>query len=271
MPKGTGASGKVSTVAGKVDDRLDLINKLTKDQERAFNRMHEPFAKTVDAAALKLPKGFSDVKAFEKAWNDLKFADVSEDQRRIYQATVKTSEGEFDLRFDDAAPNHVRAFLVLAQVGFFDNTPMRLVDDVLMMGTPDGQSAFSLKPETVNLGLRAGAFLSLPAKDGRSPTQFGLLLKDRNDLADKASVLGGVANQHVPENVMMVAKVMKAAASKPMVVQSVKVQRLDNGKNPLFTAQGVNLPEVDANGKIKMPSPEEKQMKQAKKARPAGT
>ena len=83
MPKGTGASGKVATVAAAANDRLDLINKLTADQQRAFDRMHESFAKTFDAKTTKPPKGFASVEAFQKAWDDFKFADIGSDRRHV--------------------------------------------------------------------------------------------------------------------------------------------------------------------------------------------
>lgn len=272
MPQGTGASGKVLTVAAAGSDRLDLINKLTTEQQRSFDRMHEPFDKVFDKASAKPPKGYASLADFSKAWDEFKFADVTGDRRHIYQATIKTSEGDIDIKFDDAAPNHVRAFALLAKAGFFDNTKLRFVDNALVMGNSESDSPFALKMEPVNMGLRGGAFICLPGKNGKSPAEFRLLLKDREDLPNKASVLGGLANQHVPENLKMLGEVLKAAKAKPILVKEVKVHRItDGGKSPLFTPAGVNLPELDAQGKIKMPSPEEAEQKARPKARPAGS
>lgn len=259
MPKGTGASGKVTTVAAKVDDRLDLINKLSDVQQRAFDRFHEPFDKVFGPTLKSPPKGFKSVEDFRKAWDALKFCAVKENEKYVYFVTIKTNLGSFDVRIDDASPNHARAFLVLGAAGYFSGAPVQKVGASLTIGDASTKPDVVLKPETVELGIRAGGVVILADKDGKSPFRPSVLLETKDDLVGKASVLGTLANQHVAENAKTFEAISKAARGKAVVVQEVRVKRMDEGKNPLFTAEGIALPNVDEQGKIKILTPAERE------------
>lgn len=53
-------------------------------------------------------------------WDQIRFV-TPEGKRISYSATIKTDLGDIDLElYPDAAPNHVRNFVALAKVGYFD-------------------------------------------------------------------------------------------------------------------------------------------------------
>lgn len=74
--------------------------------------------------------------------------------QRIYTATMITSRGTitFQLR-GDIAPIAVNNFVLLANLGFFDNTPVNLISDsnFVILGSPgnnpESDAGYSLKPE----------------------------------------------------------------------------------------------------------------------------
>jgi cyclophilin family peptidyl-prolyl cis-trans isomerase len=62
------------------------------------------------------------------------------DTARTYTATIVTTQGELVVKlFDDEAPIAVNNFIVLANLGFYDRTPIPFVqpEDSLVMGAPD--------------------------------------------------------------------------------------------------------------------------------------
>lgn len=62
------------------------------------------------------------------------------DTALTYTATISTSKGDLVVKlYDDEAPTAVNNLVVLANLGFYDNTPISLVqpDDSIIIGAPD--------------------------------------------------------------------------------------------------------------------------------------
>jgi cyclophilin family peptidyl-prolyl cis-trans isomerase len=62
------------------------------------------------------------------------------DTALTYTATISTSKGELVVMlYDDVAPVAVNNFVVLANLGYYDETPVSLVqpDDSIIIGAPD--------------------------------------------------------------------------------------------------------------------------------------
>ena len=99
------------------------------------------------------------------------------DPAKTYTATVQTSQGDLTVAlYDDLAPEAVNNFVVLADLGFYDNTPINDVNpgQLIVLGAPDGNSqndaGYMFVPET-NLAITpdAGAIsyrAMQPAPDG---------------------------------------------------------------------------------------------------------
>jgi len=114
--------------------------------------------------------------------------EVTIDPETVYRATISTTQGDMvvELRAD-LAPVAVNNFVTLANLGFFDNTPINDVapGEVVVIGSPNNDPAadvgYTLKPETsldVELGPGAVAYRALrqdPA-DGLVETSGSQLL-----------------------------------------------------------------------------------------------
>jgi len=69
--------------------------------------------------------------------------DMLIDTGKEYEATIATSQGDLVVElFDDEAPTAVNNFVVLSDLGFYDDTPINLVrpDDSIIFGSPDNNS-----------------------------------------------------------------------------------------------------------------------------------
>jgi len=76
------------------------------------------------------------------------------DTAKTYTATVATSQGEFTIAlFDDDAPVAINNFVVLANLGFYDNTPVNDVspEQLVVIGAPNNDPTvdvgYTIKPE----------------------------------------------------------------------------------------------------------------------------
>jgi peptidyl-prolyl cis-trans isomerase B (cyclophilin B) len=106
-------------------------------------RLHQPFAEATHQeppldwqrppdttmAGKSVGKLYTEV---VRIWDSIRF--VADDRKRIaYRATLETDLGNIDITLQpDLAPNHVRNFLALAQVGYYDGLVFeRIVHDEL--------------------------------------------------------------------------------------------------------------------------------------------
>lgn len=93
------------------------------------------------------------------------------DTQNVYKATISTTQGDMVMELHtDLAPQAVNNFVVLANLGFYDNTPINDVapGEVVVIGSPDNDPAhdagYTIKPETglaTDLGPGAVAYRSL--------------------------------------------------------------------------------------------------------------
>ena len=77
------------------------------------------------------------------------------DTSRSYTATISTNKGDFVVTlYDDLAPTAVNNFVVLANLGFYDNVPINDINrgQVMVFGSPTGDpeadAGYTIKPET---------------------------------------------------------------------------------------------------------------------------
>jgi peptidylprolyl isomerase len=80
--------------------------------------------------------------------------EMSIDTAKTYTATIATSKGDLTVAlFDDVAPTAVNNFVVLADLGFFDGTPINNVDptQIVVFGSPDNSpqsdAGYTISPE----------------------------------------------------------------------------------------------------------------------------
>jgi peptidylprolyl isomerase/peptidyl-prolyl cis-trans isomerase B (cyclophilin B) len=111
------------------------------------------------------------------------------DPENVYRATISTSQGDMVMELrTDLAPVAVNNFVVLANLGFYDNTPINDVapgGEVVVVGSPSNDPTqdvgYTIKPETglaIEMAPGAVAYRALgqdPA-DGKVETSGSQLL-----------------------------------------------------------------------------------------------
>lgn len=257
-PRGTGASGRLTAAVKDPDLGYELINKLAPSQQPRFDWLHQPFDKVIHKGPVEPPADLWS--KLQEEWKKLPFADVTDNRRYQYQARVITSAGTITLAFSDGyAPNHVRNFLILAQLGYFDGKTFEIDGKLALCGTPTGKPLFWMEPE-IYTGFRgaAGVVAALNV-EGKSPgTQFALLL-DRVSpgQASSLSLFGGsMAASDTPVLTKIQESAKKGAA--PVKIEKIEVARKSG---PLFIDNEVALPELGPSGRPEpSPSPMAQQM-----------
>jgi peptidyl-prolyl cis-trans isomerase B (cyclophilin B) len=112
------------------------------------------------------------------------FADASKEEMKAYHAVLQTSLGKIEVEFfPDIAPEHVRNFLKLAKLGFYDNTVWhRIVPGFVIQGGDLSTRTDPLKPE------QAAKFVkNLQAELSELKHDKGTLSMARADSLDSAS------------------------------------------------------------------------------------
>jgi cyclophilin family peptidyl-prolyl cis-trans isomerase len=108
------------------------------------------------------------------------------DTALTYTATISTTKGNLVVElYDDAAPISVNNFVVLANLGYYDNTPVSLVqpNDSIIIGAPDNNplndAGYKLPAETgVITETNVGAITYIPIEQ----TQEGTILSSSSQL-----------------------------------------------------------------------------------------
>lgn len=135
--------------------------------------------------------------------------DVTIDTSAEYQALVSTSQGDFvvDL-FAEEAPVAVNNFVMLAELGFYDDTPISLVrpEDSIIFGSPDANAlndagyriAAELNPD---IELEFGVLTYLPVENREADTILSsssqillALVEPPPDLAGQLGFFGQVVD-----------------------------------------------------------------------------
>ncbi|MDQ3249129.1 MAG: peptidylprolyl isomerase [Chloroflexota bacterium] len=109
------------------------------------------------------------------------------DTAKQYTATIATSKGDLTVKlYDDQAPVAVNNFVILANLGFYDATPINQIapNEVIVIGAPanapDSDAGYRLEPEvnlTVTLSVGVVAYVPLqPEPDQPAQSSSSQLL-----------------------------------------------------------------------------------------------
>src|SRR5690606_15040221 len=128
MPKGTGASGQV-TEAAPSDLGADLINNLTPEQQKSMEWLHHSFDQAAKVRDNLSEQEAEQLEKIKSHWSSIVFARTQSEkpamningEKNIYLAMIETDLGNLELQFiGDYAPDHVRSFATMAELGMFD-------------------------------------------------------------------------------------------------------------------------------------------------------
>lgn len=247
MPKGTGASGKVSVVVEKPKLGLELINKIEPKEAPRMEWLNQPFAKVI----LPGPAPFSaeERTKLEKRWSSIPVVNVATGQRYAYRARIVTSAGILTAQLsDNYTPNHVRNFVALVEEGFFDRTPLTLSEGVAFAGPPAEKSTYSIASETYpGYEPIVGTLLAV-ATDGKSPgTRFGLVVEKLQKFDSASLTLFGSVQEKA--DIKVIEGIAKKLKEKPgsVLIEKIEIARTSL---PLFAASGeLNLPHLGEDGR----------------------
>lgn len=252
MPKGTGASGTISVQSvAKTDLGLDIINRLTPDQQRAFDWMHRPFDKV---AVVRKPLTDDEAKKVEQirqAWDGLRFANIEQDKRLQFQIKLYTAAGELQfVVHSDVAPDQVRSFLVQARLGWFDHRPLRFEGNRLQFSATDGKDLFTLPLISMQMIPPPGVLCTV-SEDGKlgGGTSFNISVSPDPSLQGKVAPIAMLSGGELAKKLADLAPTLRKQA-KPLLIERIEVVE---HPMPLFERGGVQLPEVDANGRPRLP------------------
>jgi peptidyl-prolyl cis-trans isomerase B (cyclophilin B) len=144
-------------------------------------------------------KSMAEMKAKVQAeWPELVF---EKDGKPVqYQVTLQTDAGDIVIEFfPDVAPNHVRSFLALSKVGFFDGLifhrviPGFVIQGGCPIGDGTGGPGYCLKPEFSNKKHVRGILSMARAQPLDSAgSQFFVCVADTPPLDNKYTVFGQV-------------------------------------------------------------------------------
>ncbi len=166
------------------------------------------------------------------------------DVTKKYLATVKTSQGEFQIELDPKqAPETVNSFVFLAQEGYYNNTPfMELVKNqdgskfVAQAGDPTckaggacqalGSPGYSIRKETTALPFATGAV----GMGGSSPTsnggQFFISYGDYPALNGKYTIFGRVTSGMDVVNKLSLLDLTQSDSGQADMIISVDIREL---------------------------------------------
>jgi peptidyl-prolyl cis-trans isomerase B (cyclophilin B) len=169
--------------------------------------------------------------AVKEKWADIVF---EKDGKQVnYVATFQTDAGDIQIEFyPDLAPNHVRSFIALSSVGFFDGLifhrciPGFVIQGGCPSGTGMGGPGYCLKAEFSDKKHVRGTLSmarATPVDSGGS--QFFICVDDTPPLDNKYTVFG-----HVIKGMDVVDKIVSAKTGardrplNPVKIKSVKIE-----------------------------------------------
>ncbi len=172
------------------------------------------------------------------------FSVKSREELKNYRVVLKTSLGEIELEFfPDVAPVHVRTFLGLCQLGFYDHTAWhRVVRNFVIQGGDLGtrhppleiqeyESAVRpLQPEFSRLKHLAGTLsMAHGDKPGSASTSFFICLAPQPKLDNQYTIFGKVYSGM--ETVNKIASVPTGKNSQPRErIELIQAQILEIGR-----------------------------------------
>jgi peptidyl-prolyl cis-trans isomerase B (cyclophilin B) len=153
----------------------------------------------------------------EKAQQDLDLA------KKTYTVELKTTKGTIKLGFfPDKAPGHVKNFLALCKIGFYDGLNFHRVIEGFMiqggcpLGEGTGSAGYTIKAEFNTTPHAAGVLSMARSNDPNSAgTQFFICHEAANFLDGKYTAFGKVLDQESQDVVNTIALV-KTRNEKPI-------------------------------------------------------
>src|SRR5262249_553781 len=123
--------------------------------------------------------------------------------KNVYTAELETSKGPIRLNFlPDVAPGHVKNFLALSKIGFYNGVTFhRIIEGFMIqggcpLGTGTGDAGYKIKAEFNNTPHEAGVLSMARANDPNSAgSQFFICLDRHTHLDRNYTAFGKVADQ----------------------------------------------------------------------------
>jgi peptidyl-prolyl cis-trans isomerase B (cyclophilin B) len=153
---------------------------------------------------------------------------------KVYTAELKTTKGPIRLRFfPDVAPGHVKNFLALAKIGFYNNLTFHRVIPGFMIqggcpqGTGTGDAGYKIKAEFNGTPHEAGVLSMARTGDPDSAgSQFFICLDRASHLDRKYSAFGKLADEESMRSLQAIGAMPTDANDRPkqkMVMESVVI------------------------------------------------
>jgi len=142
---------------------------------------------------------------------------------------LDTTKGPIRLAFlPDLAPGHVKNFIALAQIGFYDNVifhrviPGFMIQGGCPLGTGTGDGGYKIKAEFNATPHVAGVLSMARSNDPNSAgTQFFICLDKHTHLDRQYTAFGKVADEESMKTVRAIGAV-KTANERPVETVSIK-------------------------------------------------
>jgi peptidyl-prolyl cis-trans isomerase B (cyclophilin B) len=160
----------------------------------------------------------------EKAQKDIDFA------KKSYTVELTTNKGPIRLQFyPDLAPGHVKNFIALSKIGFYDGLTFHRVIEGFMiqggcpLGTGTGSGGYTIKAEFNKTKHAPGVLSMARSNDPDSAgTQFFVCHEEASFLDGKYTAFGKVVDQESQETVNKIA-LTKTRNEKP--IDSVVIEK----------------------------------------------
>ena len=148
-----------------------------------------------------------------------------------YTAELTTTKGPIRLQFfPDLAPGHVKNFLALARIGFYDDGSFHRVIKGFMiqggcpLGTGTGDAGYKIKAEFNATPHEAGVLSMARANDPDSAgSQFFICLDRHTHLDRNYTAFGRVADDESFKTVTAIGEVPTSSGDRPR--EDVKIQK----------------------------------------------
>jgi len=147
-----------------------------------------------------------------------------------YQVELDTTKGPIRLSFlPDVAPGHVKNFVALAQIGFYDNLTFHRVISGFMiqggcpLGTGTGDGGYKIPAEFNSTPHVPGVLSMARANDPNSAgTQFFICLGKHTHLDRNYTAFGKTADDESLKTVQAIGAVKVGASDKPVEKVTIK-------------------------------------------------
>jgi peptidyl-prolyl cis-trans isomerase B (cyclophilin B) len=159
---------------------------------------------------------------------------------KVYTAELKTSKGPIRLTLlPDVAPGHVKNFLALAKIGYYNNLVFHRVIKGFMIqggcpeGTGSGGPGYTIRAEFNSTPHEPGVLSMARTNDPNSAgSQFFICLEKKTHLDNQYTAFGKTADAESLATVKAIGDVACGPGDKPrekVVIQSVTVNEKAKG------------------------------------------